>query len=198
MKQIKPLMQREKPTWRQFNDIEGETFGRLRVISYAGCRESPRGDLEHYWNCKCECEAEHVAKHDKLRSGNTKSCGCYHKVKMSSLKTTHGCTKNKSFSPEYEAWRLIRKKCLNPKYINYRYYGGIGISICDRWLYSFEHFLADMGARPIGMFLGRINANGNYEPNNCAWMTLSEGRKTQRKPTMRSGQKMPAREGGAA
>lgn len=75
---------------------------------------------------------------------------------------------------EYESWVHMRQRCLNPMNARYSYYGGRGITICERWS-SYEHFLADMGRRPSREYsLDRINNEGNYEPGNCRWATTAE------------------------
>lgn len=73
----------------------------------------------------------------------------------------------------YNAWRTMRARCSNPTHENYRYYGGRGVRVCARWE-SFENFLADMGERPEGKEIDRINNNGHYEPGNCRWVTHAE------------------------
>lgn len=85
-------------------------------------------------------------------------------------KKQHRMTK----SPEYKSWQSMKSRCLNPKATGYEYWGGRGIKICDRWLNSFENFLADMGKRPEGATLNRIDNDGNYEPQNCKWSFISE------------------------
>jgi hypothetical protein len=81
--------------------------------------------------------------------------------------------------PEYRSWEGMRRRCSNPKADNYAYYGARGIYVCERWR-TFQNFLTDMGPRPPGKTLDRIDVNGNYEPGNCRWATASEQRANQR------------------
>ena len=91
-------------------------------------------------------------------------------------------------TPERQVWGSMKQRCLNPKAVGYHYYGGRGITVCERWLDSFDAFLADMGRRPEGMDAGgralysidRIDPDGDYEPGNCHWATRSEQRRNQR------------------
>lgn len=94
---------------------------------------------------------------------------------MGKFQPTHGMTK----TPTYQSWQAMLKRCTNPNHIFYKYYGGIGIKVCERWR-KFENFLADMGERPADRSLDRINNDGNYEPGNCRWATRKEqGRNTR-------------------
>jgi len=92
---------------------------------------------------------------------------------------THGHTVGK-FSPEYHSWASMIQRCTNENRVAWEYYGGRGIRVCDAWLRSFEVFFADMGPRPLGTSLDRINGDGNYEPNNCRWATKEEQSKNRR------------------
>jgi len=72
------------------------------------------------------------------------------------------------------SWCCMKQRCLNPNAIGYHRYGGRGITICGRWLENFDNFCQDMGERPEGMTLDRINNDGNYESSNCKWSTPKE------------------------
>lgn len=99
-------------------------------------------------------------------------------------KTKHGFSRRSGISPTYAAWKSMKYRCNCPSFIGYKDYGGRGIKVCDRWLHSFENFLADMGERPSKNYsLDRYpDVNGDYEPSNCRWAE----RKAQNSNTRRN------------
>lgn len=91
----------------------------------------------------------------------------------------HGKSCRGDWSPEYYSWASMIQRCTNPKRNNYHDYGGRGISVCERWK-LFDNFLEDMGSRPAGMTLGRIDSDGDYEPGNCEWQGYATQGRTKR------------------
>lgn len=158
---------------KNVKDIAGQQFGKLTVIE----RDSSAYQGVATWFCHCDCGGKLSVSGASLRKGNTKSCGCLSLEKTTKRFTKHG----KAKSPEHNAWRHMRSRCYNPNGRNYKNWGGRGITVCERWLESFENFYADMGDRPTPKHsLDRINVNGNYEPSNCRWATTKEQRINQR------------------
>jgi hypothetical protein len=108
-----------------------------------------------------------------LSSSRGRSCGCLgreiHKAQGKVLNLIHG----KANTPIYRLWKSMKNRCFNVNNKSYLDYGGRGITVCERWL-KFENFFADMGERPQGKSLDRINNNGGYEPSNCRWATSKQ------------------------
>lgn len=146
-------------------DLTGRVFGRLTVVEYAFTQKTPSGQSKAIWRCRCECGVLIETGSQRLKTGNTNSCGCLQREMTSARSGTHRMTG----TPSYESWRAMRERCNNPNNSHYAAYGGRGIKVCASWQASFEAFLADMGERPEGTTLDRINPDGNYEPGNCRW-----------------------------
>ena len=154
-------------------DFTGNKFGRLTII-----KRDIENKIPRMWLCICDCGVKKSVRMDHLKNGRTVSCGC-HKTELAINRlTSHGMTKTRT----YRIWRDMINRCHYENYPERHLYGGRGITVCDRWRYSFENFLADMGVCPDGLSIDRKDSNGNYEPTNCKWSTSKEQANNRRKP----------------
>lgn len=147
-------------------DLTGKRFGRWLVQ----CRvASPHGRPGAFYQCLCDCGTARVVVGYSMTYGDSTSCGCYLREMVGKMFTKHG----KTNSPEWKTWAAMIARCTQPSMETYQFYGGKGISVCERWK-EFANFLADMGSKPKGLSLDRIDSAGNYEPGNCKWSTAAE------------------------
>lgn len=148
----------------------GDQFHYLTVV-----KQEPSTNCQRMWFCQCKCGGTHIVSSNRLLGGKVKSCGCYRKERGiehgAKVKLRHGNARGNG-SREYQVWNAMKMRCTNPKHKQYSYYGGRGITVCEKWL-TFEGFLADMGRRPEGerYSLDRIDNSKGYYKENCRWAT---------------------------
>lgn len=135
-------------------NILNKKFNKLTVLSFAHYDKYKQA----CWVCKCECGNIKIIIGKQLRTGRTKSCGCLRREKFIAMVKTHGMSKH----PLYQVWNNMMGRCYRKKHPLFKYYGGRGIIVCDRWL-NFLNFLNDLKESYInGLEIDRINNNGNY------------------------------------
>lgn len=136
--------------------------------------------------CLCDCGTEIVVKFSAL-GHDRNSCGCLHRERASQLTAKHGMSTTRI----YRIWSDMVRRCTWPNHQRYADYGGRGITVCKRWL-EFENFYADMGDRPEGRSLDRINNDAGYSPENCRWATGSQQAKNRRPSAYAGSRQDPA------
>lgn len=163
----------DKQMYINIQDMVGKKYGKWTVIS------TVESKLQRRVLCRCECNKEQIITASRIKSG-AKSCPTCNVKK-------HGY----EGTPTYNTWRCMIARCTRENNSNYRNYAGRGISVCQRWR-TFSNFLIDMGPKPIGLQLDRINNDGNYEPGNCRWVTAKQNSANRRKrPVLWNKKKSP-------
>ena len=159
-------------------DLRNLRFGRLTVM-----HEAEKRGQKARWLCTCDCGNTATVQSSNLTTGHTSSCGCVTKELQSKRaterNTIHGHNTVSYKSPTWQSWHAMMCRCYSRSHKSYPSYGGRGIVVCERWK-SFVEFYKDMGDRPDGLTIERMNVNGNYEPGNCRWASASDQQRNRR------------------
>lgn len=160
----------------------GEVVNGQTIIAFAGRTKNG----QRRWTVRCPCGNEH-AKYEPSIHRQPKC------IKCNAIR--HGHSVNRKQTGAFSSWKAMLTRCTNAASSGWRLYGARGIKVCERWL-TFECFLADMGDRPNGMTLDRVDPDGGYGPENCRWATASEQARNTRRAKARRARLAAAADGG--
>ena len=155
------------------HDLTGRIFGRLTPTSLL-----PSNGVAAKWVCMCSCGKTSEVRASALLNGNTTSCGCAVASLLRIARTTHGQSK-KNKTGTYASWTAMKWRCRTLTMPTFRNYRMRGITYCPHWE-RFENFFADMGERPKGRSLDRIDNSQGYFPENCRWATAEQQSQNRR------------------
>ena len=162
-------------------EVLGNRYGRLVVVG----EDTPDKFKHRRVVCQCDCGSTKTVALSQLREHKTRSCGCLQSEAAARITFSHG----QSHSPAYQSWASAVQRTSNPKNPLFPRYGGRGITMCERWRNSFQSFVDDMGSRPDGTSIDRIDNERGYEPGNCRWaddFEQSRNRRNVRSLTLRA------------
>lgn len=151
-------------------DITGTRYGKLCAVK----PHSRTSGQSYRWLWACDCGGQKVLHSYSAKKAG--QCGCETAAKLAARHRTHGA----AATPMYKLYHAMKDRCGNTHNTHYSHYGARGIRVCERWLESYENFLLDMGERPPGTTLDRVNNDGNYEPGNCRWASRRQQQRNRR------------------
>lgn len=155
------------------SNLSGMRFERLFAVGPVEKRTN--GHVVYL--CQCDCGTMTRVTNSNLKSGHSRSCGCLMRERLGNATRTHGL----SHTLVYGVWCQMIQRCHLPTAPNYKFYGERGISVCSEWRSSFEAFVRDMGERPYGHEIDRIDSSGDYEPDNCRWVPKQDQTRNTRR-----------------
>lgn len=178
--------ERDTASWRLTMQLKhtvsvGQRFGRWTVTA-SDLKLKNRS--ESFALCQCDCGESRIVAAGHLRAGKSQSCGCLRSELLRQRNTVHGQA-SRTAPAMYCTWRDMIDRCHNPRDTAFQYYGGRGITVCDRWRSSVADFVADMGPRPHPkLTLERIDNDLGYSPDNCIWATMKAQLRNTRRTRM--------------